>query len=112
MFFFPFPSGQNPSQSEIQEMVNTCDADGSGTVDFPEFLQMMARKLSDIDSEVHNQIFSFFFLNLLFGLKKQDLRWFYKKQKKTKRKSYVRLFGSWIRGVPVMSHLPSCVMSC
>lgn len=47
-------------------MVNTCDADGSGTVDFPEFLQMMARKLSDIDSEVYNQIF---FLNLLFGLK-------------------------------------------
>ena len=37
--------------SEIQEMVNACDADGSGTVDFPEFLQMMARKLADIDSE-------------------------------------------------------------
>lgn len=44
--------GQNPSLSEIQEMVNQCDADGSGTVDFPEFLQMMARKLADIDSEV------------------------------------------------------------
>lgn len=43
--------GQNPSLSEIQEMVNQCDADGSGSVDFPEFLQMMARKLSDIDSE-------------------------------------------------------------
>ncbi len=44
--------GQNPTTSEIQEMANECDADGSGSVDFPEFLQMMAKKLAEIDSEV------------------------------------------------------------
>ena len=27
------------------------DADGSGTIDFPEFLKMMALKLKDEDSE-------------------------------------------------------------
>ena len=27
------------------------DADGSGTIDFPEFLTMMARKMKDTDSE-------------------------------------------------------------
>ena len=27
------------------------DADGNGTIDFPEFLTMMARKMKDTDSE-------------------------------------------------------------
>jgi calmodulin len=27
------------------------DADGNGTIDFPEFLNMMARKMKDTDSE-------------------------------------------------------------
>ena len=32
-------------------MVNEVDADGNGTIDFPEFLTMMARKMKDTDSE-------------------------------------------------------------
>ena len=32
-------------------MINELDADGNGTIDFPEFLTMMARKIKDIDSE-------------------------------------------------------------
>ena len=32
-------------------MVAEVDADGSGTVDFPEFLSLMARKAKDADSE-------------------------------------------------------------
>ena len=32
-------------------MVAEVDADGSGTVDFPEFLSLMARKARDADSE-------------------------------------------------------------
>gem|GEM_PF-99503 len=32
-------------------MVNEIDADGDGTIDFPEFLTMMARKMKDTDSE-------------------------------------------------------------
>ena len=36
--------GQNPTEAELQDMVNEVDADGNGTIDFPEFLTMMARK--------------------------------------------------------------------
>lgn len=32
-------------------MINEVDADGNGTIDFPEFLTMMARKMKNTDSE-------------------------------------------------------------
>ncbi|XP_068830381.1 calmodulin-1-like [Capricornis sumatraensis] len=32
-------------------MINEVDADGNGTIDFPEFLTTMARKKKDTDSE-------------------------------------------------------------
>eukprot|EP00980_Cylindrotheca_fusiformis_P019151 scaffold6486_cov96-Cylindrotheca_fusiformis.AAC.15 len=43
--------GQNPTEAELQDMIQEIDADGSGTIDFPEFLTMMARKMKDTDSE-------------------------------------------------------------
>ncbi|KAK1793083.1 hypothetical protein P4O66_011492 [Electrophorus voltai] len=43
--------GQNPTDAELQDMINEVDADGNGTIDFPEFLTMMARKMKDTDSE-------------------------------------------------------------
>ncbi|XP_015354325.1 calmodulin-like [Marmota marmota marmota] len=44
--------GQNPIEAELQDMINEVDADGIGTIDFPEFiLTMMARKMKDADSE-------------------------------------------------------------
>jgi len=43
--------GQNPTEAELQDMINEVDADGNGTIDFPEFLTMMARKIKDTDSE-------------------------------------------------------------
>ena len=43
--------GQNPTEQELQEMINEVDADGNGEVDFDEFLTMMARKMKDTDSE-------------------------------------------------------------
>ncbi|KAB0399372.1 hypothetical protein E2I00_017535, partial [Balaenoptera physalus] len=43
--------GQNPTEAELQDMINEVDADGNGTIDFPEFLTMMARKMKDTDSE-------------------------------------------------------------
>ena len=36
--------GQNPTEAELQEMINEVDADGNETIDFPTFLSFMARK--------------------------------------------------------------------
>merc|ERR1712008_353311 len=33
------------------DMINEVDADGNGTIDFPEFCTLMARKMKDTDSE-------------------------------------------------------------
>ncbi|KAF8201192.1 putative calmodulin [Mycena galopus ATCC 62051] len=43
--------GQNPTEGELQDMINEVDADGNGTIDFNEFLAMMAKKFQDTDSE-------------------------------------------------------------
>lgn len=43
--------GQNPTEVELQDMINEVDADKNGTIDFPEFLNLMARKMRDTDSE-------------------------------------------------------------
>jgi len=43
--------GQNPTEAEIQDMINEVDADGSGCIKFPEFLWMMAKKASDLAAE-------------------------------------------------------------
>lgn len=32
-------------------MVNEIDEDGSGTIEFPEFLKLMAKKMKDTDAE-------------------------------------------------------------
>ncbi|EHB12133.1 Calmodulin [Heterocephalus glaber] len=42
--------GQNPTEAELQDMIDEVDADGNGTTDFPEFT-MMARKMKDTESE-------------------------------------------------------------
>ncbi|CAM9364999.1 troponin C, slow skeletal and cardiac muscles [Petromyzon marinus] len=39
--------GQNPSPDELQEMIDEVDEDGSGTVDFEEFLIMMVRSMKE-----------------------------------------------------------------
>jgi len=38
--------GQNPTEDEIQKLVNYVDTDGSGAIDFPEFLVMMMQFLN------------------------------------------------------------------
>jgi len=43
--------GQNPTEAELQDMINEVDADGDNMIDFPEFLTMMARKMRDTDTE-------------------------------------------------------------
>jgi calmodulin len=43
--------GQNPTESELQDMINEIDVDGNGTIDFEEFINMMAKKMRESDSE-------------------------------------------------------------
>ena len=44
--------GQNLTDTELQDMIREVDEDESGSIDFEEFLQLMAKKLHDSDSEV------------------------------------------------------------
>uniref|UniRef100_A0A2K5NRL0 EF-hand calcium-binding domain-containing protein 11 n=2 Tax=Cercopithecinae TaxID=9528 RepID=A0A2K5NRL0_CERAT len=39
------------TEAELQDVINEVDADGNGTIDFTEFLTMIARKMKDTDSE-------------------------------------------------------------
>merc|ERR1711974_102104 len=41
----------NPTEAELQDMINEVDADGNGTIDFIEFLSLMSRKTKDTDTE-------------------------------------------------------------
>ena len=41
--------GVNPNETELQDIINEVDADGNGTIDFPEFLTMMAKRIKDTD---------------------------------------------------------------
>ncbi|CAK9180236.1 unnamed protein product [Ilex paraguariensis] len=43
--------GQNPTEAELQDMINEVDADQNGTIDFSEFLNLMARKMKGTDSD-------------------------------------------------------------
>ncbi|KAF5734060.1 calmodulin [Tripterygium wilfordii] len=43
--------GQSPSEAELRDMINEVDADQNGTIDFPEFLNLMSRKMKDTDSD-------------------------------------------------------------
>ncbi|XP_010279286.1 PREDICTED: calmodulin-like protein 11 [Nelumbo nucifera] len=42
---------QNPTEEELQDMISEVDADGNGTIEFGEFLTLMARKMKETDAE-------------------------------------------------------------
>ena len=42
--------GFEPKKEEIKKMISDIDKDGSGTIDFSEFLEMMTSKMSERDS--------------------------------------------------------------
>ncbi|SJK86197.1 calmodulin [Babesia microti strain RI] len=43
--------GQNPTEAELHDMINEIDSHGKGAIDFPEFLNLMARKMKETDTE-------------------------------------------------------------
>nr|XP_010917630.2 calmodulin [Elaeis guineensis] len=43
--------GQNPTEEELQDMISEVDANGNGTIEFGEFLSLMARKMKETDAE-------------------------------------------------------------
>lgn len=46
--------GQNPSDTELQDIISEVDTDRDGTISFAEFISMMTRKTStsDIEAEI------------------------------------------------------------
>lgn len=53
--------GQNPSEAELQDMVQVLDSDGNGTVEFQEIIDTMSKmiKLADLEDE-RKQVFRLF----------------------------------------------------
>ena len=47
--------GQNPTDEELEEMIKEVDVDQNGTVDFSEFLTMMAGQMKENDAEEEMQ---------------------------------------------------------
>ncbi|XP_016081029.1 calmodulin-A-like [Ornithorhynchus anatinus] len=43
--------GQNPTEAELKGIIDQVDTDGNGTVDFPEFLGLMAQMMKDPEVE-------------------------------------------------------------
>ena len=43
--------GQNPTPTELQDMINEVDVDGNGTLEFEEFCQLMARQTKETGQE-------------------------------------------------------------
>jgi len=43
--------GLNPTDEELQEIINEIDKDKDGTIDYSEFLRLMSTKLKDAQTE-------------------------------------------------------------
>lgn len=43
--------GQTPSDAELQDLIDEIDTDKSGTIDFTEFVKMMSKKTTHVNSE-------------------------------------------------------------
>ncbi|XP_048429082.1 calmodulin-like [Pyrus x bretschneideri] len=41
----------NPTEEELQNMISEVDVDGNGTIEFGEFLNLMARKMKENDAD-------------------------------------------------------------
>ncbi|KAE8678970.1 Calmodulin [Hibiscus syriacus] len=41
----------NPTEEELQNMINEVDTNGNGTIEFGEFLNLMARKMKEAEAD-------------------------------------------------------------
>lgn len=48
--------GQNPSESELQDMINEVDADNNGTIDFPGMKGSESRLSRSIEKNTSNSL--------------------------------------------------------
>ncbi|KAK8447114.1 hypothetical protein SEVIR_8G003000v4 [Setaria viridis] len=48
--------GQSPSEEELQDMVKEVDADGSGAIDFQEFLTLLARQMREANGADEDEL--------------------------------------------------------
>ncbi|XP_066911401.1 calmodulin-like isoform X6 [Clytia hemisphaerica] len=51
--------GKNPTEDEIDDMINEVDTDGNGVIDFIEFLEMMAKMSTDVDETIKEAFYIF-----------------------------------------------------
>ena len=43
--------GQNPTEQEIEQMIEEVDVDGNGEIDFDEFCNLMIKKMKESEPE-------------------------------------------------------------
>ena len=43
--------GQNPSEEELQEMIEEADSNGNGTIEYQEFLYLMVQLMNKVDPD-------------------------------------------------------------
>ena len=68
--------GQNPTDAEVQDMINEVDVDGSGAIEFPEFCVSVNTHFTGEVASTHSAVFKFGGLlrHLNINLIKQDKR--------------------------------------
>ena len=53
--------GENPTEDELQDMINKFDDDGTGLIEFTEFLCLMATKMKEREQEEFESFIPFCF---------------------------------------------------
>ena len=62
--------GFEPKKEEIKKMISEIDKEGSGQIDFNDFLTMMTLKMSEKDAKVNLLIYLsiFYYINNIYHL--------------------------------------------
>ena len=67
--------GQDPTEEELQDMINEVDMDGNGTIEFEEFCKLMTNKRMHVDEDAElKQAFNVFDKDGNGKISKDELR--------------------------------------